>query len=62
MTEDRKHEQTPWSPQIESEPLLNPFESPQQAHAEPRDPVALMDEDSQDAEPEQVEPEQEAPK
>jgi hypothetical protein len=56
MTEERKHEQTPWSPQIESVPLFNPFENPQQAHAEPRDPVALLDQDSQDAEPEQEAP------
>jgi hypothetical protein len=51
MTEDRKHEQNPWSPTLEREPLFTPFENPRTRNSGLHDPVELMDEDSGTAEP-----------
>jgi hypothetical protein len=56
MAEEHKHEEKPWYPRIDSEPLLNPFANPvdgQQAH-----PVALEGlEDEESADDAEVEPE-----
>jgi hypothetical protein len=52
MTEEHKHDEKPWSPRIDSEPLLNPFANPQDG--QPADPVALeaVEEEESDAEEE----------
>jgi hypothetical protein len=39
MAEEHKHDEKPWSPRIDSEPLLNPFANPQDG--QPANPVAL---------------------
>ena len=52
MAEEHKHEEKPWSPRIDSEPLLNPFANPQDG--QPAHPVALegVEEEESDAEEE----------
>jgi hypothetical protein len=39
MAEEHKHEEKPWYPKIEGEPLLNPFANPQDG--QPAHPVGL---------------------
>jgi hypothetical protein len=39
MAEEHKHEEKPWYPRIDSEPLLNPFANP--LDGQPAHPVAL---------------------
>jgi hypothetical protein len=39
MTEEHKHEEKPWYPRIDSDPLLNPFANPQDG--QPAHPVEL---------------------
>jgi hypothetical protein len=52
MAEEHKHDEKPWSPRIDSEPLLNPFANPQDG--QPANPVALegVEEEESDAEEE----------
>ena len=39
MAGEHKHEEKPWSPRIDDEPLFNPFANPQDG--QPAHPVAL---------------------
>jgi hypothetical protein len=41
MTEKRKHEQEPWNPTIEREPLFYSYAHPQHGTVEPENPVLL---------------------
>jgi hypothetical protein len=65
MAEEHKHEEKPWYPRIDSEPLLNPFTNPQDG--QPAHPVALEgleDEESEDdaeVEPESLNPDDSLP-
>jgi hypothetical protein len=56
MAEEHKHEEKPWYPRVDSEPLLNPFANPQDG--QPAHPVALEGlEDEESADEAEVEPE-----
>jgi hypothetical protein len=47
MTEKHTHEEKPWSPTIEREPLFNPFANPQDGL--PPNPVHLIDEEEDES-------------
>jgi hypothetical protein len=50
MAEEHKHEEKPWYPRIDGEPVLNPFANPQDG--QPAHPVALEgleEEETEDA-------------
>ena len=51
MAEEHKHEEKPWSPRIDSEPLLNPFANPQDG--QPAHPVALEGVEEEESEAEE---------
>jgi hypothetical protein len=56
MAEEHKHEEKPWSPRIDGEPLFNPFSNPQDG--QPANPVALEGlEDEESADEAEVAPE-----
>jgi hypothetical protein len=56
MAEEHKHEEKPWYPRIDGEPLLNPFANPQDG--QPAHPVALEGlEDEEAADEAEVAPE-----
>jgi hypothetical protein len=66
MAEEHKHEEKPWYPRIDGEPLLNPFANPQDG--QPAHPVALEgledeEESAADAEvaPETISPDEPLP-
>jgi hypothetical protein len=47
MAEEHKHDEKPWYPRIDSEPLLNPFANPQDG--QPAHPVALEGEEEEES-------------
>ena len=60
MAEEHKHEEKPWYPRIDGEPLLNPFANPQDG--QPAHPVALEGlEDEESEEEAEVAPETVSP-
>jgi hypothetical protein len=48
MAEEHKHEEKPWYPRIDGEPVLNPFANPQDG--QPAHPVALEGLEEEEAE------------